>query len=83
MAQTQPGTYVLYKEPGIDQPPWPAIVYVDDYAPYYIQQQRPSGYVILVLLIGEPYRLWVCCTFGLDPVLTGTAGGQLRLSYPL
>jgi hypothetical protein len=57
MAQTQPGTYVLYKEPSVDRPPWPAVVYVDEYAPRDVQQRRPSGYVTLVLLLGEPYRL--------------------------
>jgi hypothetical protein len=57
MAHTQPGTYVLYKEAGVDRPLWPAMVYVDDFAPNDVQRRRPPGYVTLLLLMGEPYRL--------------------------
>jgi hypothetical protein len=56
MALTQPGTYVLYN--GFDsESPWPAMIYVDEYAPPDVQRSRPSGYVTLVLLLGEPYSL--------------------------
>jgi hypothetical protein len=55
MALTRPGTYVLYK--GIGEPLWPGIVYADDMAPPRIQRSRPSGYVTLVLLPGEPLQL--------------------------
>ncbi|KAH7077796.1 hypothetical protein BKA63DRAFT_439951 [Paraphoma chrysanthemicola] len=56
MALTQPGTYVLYSDLDSVTSPWPAMVYVDEYAPQDVQSSRPSGYVTLVLLLGEPYR---------------------------
>ena len=57
MAQTHPGAYVLYKEPNSNEPSWPGVVYVDEFAPQNIQKSRPGGYVTLILLLREPYRL--------------------------
>jgi hypothetical protein len=57
MAQTRPGTYVVYKDPGAGPSPWPGIVYADDFAPRDIQQNRPHGYFTLVLLLGDVLQL--------------------------
>jgi hypothetical protein len=59
MAQSTPGTYVLFKDTGLHEPPLAAIVFVDEYAPEEVRNDRPSGYVTLVLLLTEPLRLCV------------------------
>jgi hypothetical protein len=56
MALTKPGTYVLYKEFGTDQPSHPGFIYPDDFAPLDVQKTRPNGYVTLLLLLNEPYE---------------------------
>lgn len=57
MSNFAPGDYALYKRPDSDQPPWPVVLYVDDYAPQTFQATRPDKYVNLVLMIDEPCHL--------------------------
>jgi hypothetical protein len=57
MSHMGPGTYVLFNDPKDAVSPWPGVVFVDGDAPKDVQDRRPPGYVTLVLLMGEPYRL--------------------------
>jgi hypothetical protein len=87
MALTRPGAYVLYKELGVNQPAQPGITYADDHAPRDIQQARPSGYVTLVLLIGERLQFRWAATPQLSPLVPiniadgATRSDQLRQAW--
>jgi hypothetical protein len=48
-----PGSLVHYQANGSHLPVWPAVICTDDVAPDDILQSRPSGYLTLVLLMGN------------------------------
>ncbi len=53
MAHRTPGDLVQYRLTGSDIPPWPAVICTDDFATPEDLRNRPSGYVTLVLVLGE------------------------------
>ncbi|KAL1800476.1 hypothetical protein ACET3X_000818 [Alternaria dauci] len=48
-----PGSIVLYRASGSFFPLWPAVICTDDMAPKEVVRARPTGYVTLLLTLGD------------------------------